>query len=201
MFFFYNIDYSSLTFGLAVSCSGFYQSLRYHLSHISPNNKGILYISFFGQYSILEEFRRLHDKYKPHLDGKLERTTAPVDILATPWCRCSKQTKQLRTFNDFSALESSFIIGSLSVATNTLFALAFFTIFFVFLRISLFGGKHISWVSFLLEPGWMHCGDAKKEVVCGSLTCSQALSWKERLSHEQCYRRLAQKGTENRKTI
>lgn len=47
----------------------------------------------------------------------------------------------------------------------------------------------------------MHCGDAKKEVVCGSLTCSQALSWIERLSHELCCFRLAQKGTENHRTI
>ena len=50
----------------------------------------------------------------------------------------------LSTFSDFKAPLSSFIIGSLSVATKTRFALVFFTIFFTFLRISFFGGKHMS---------------------------------------------------------
>lgn len=53
------------------------------------------------------------------------------------------QNVQVVTFKDFNVSVSSLIIGSLSVATNTLVALAFFTTFLVFLRISLFSGRHI----------------------------------------------------------
>ena len=81
----------------------------------------------------------------------------------------------IHTLCDFSAWLKSFSIGSWSVATNTLLALIFFTTFLTFLRISFFGGKHISYVSFL-EPSRMHCGEAKNEVCLGSLTCSHALS-------------------------
>ena len=82
--------------------------------------------------------------------------------------------KMQRTPSFLSALVSSSNMASLSVATNTLFALICLAMFFVLFRTSFLGGLHISIVNLWSDPRPMHCEDANR--LSESLTCLQAFS-------------------------